>query len=60
MTKRPDRTVIQAAQTGDPLRPGGYVILVMIVVAIGLTTMLSTSPLSNELGRALRLSWWFS
>jgi hypothetical protein len=60
MTKRAARAVIQVAQIGVPLTPGGYVILVMIMVAIGLTATSSTVPLSNELGRALRLSWWFS
>jgi hypothetical protein len=30
------------------------------LAAMLLVAMLSTSPLSNELGRSDRLSWWFS
>src|SRR5258708_2915238 len=60
ITKRVARAVVQLAHVGNPLTPTGYVVLVVIVTAIGLAGMLSSSSLSNELGRALRLSWWFS
>jgi hypothetical protein len=32
----------------------------MTVAAVAMVMMLSTSSVGNELGRALRLSWWFS
>ncbi|MFL9912398.1 hypothetical protein [Paraburkholderia sp. RL17-337-BIB-A] len=53
------RAAIGVAYVGSPLTPAGYAILAMTVAAVALVAMLSTSSVGNELGRALRLSWWF-
>jgi hypothetical protein len=37
-----------------------YAIVAVTVAAFALVAMLCTSSVSNELGRSLRLSWWFS
>ena len=36
------------------------VLVFVMLAAMLLVAMLSISPLSNELGRSDRLSWWFS
>jgi mannose/fructose/N-acetylgalactosamine-specific phosphotransferase system component IID len=54
------RAAPRAAYVGGPLTPTGYAILAMTVAAVAMVMMLSTSSVGNELGRALRLSWWFS
>jgi hypothetical protein len=46
--------------TGNPLTPIGYAIVAVTVAAFALVAMLCTSSVGNELGRSLRLSWWFS
>lgn len=54
------RAALRVAYLGSPLTPTGYAILAMTIAAVALVAMLSTSPVGNELDRALRLSWWFS
>lgn len=56
------RAALRLAHLGDrgPMSPVGYVLLLVTVAAMLLVAMLSTSPLSNELGHSPRLSWWFS
>ncbi len=54
------RAALRIAYVGSPLTPTGYAILALTVAAVALVAMLSTSSVGNELGRALRLSWWFS
>jgi hypothetical protein len=54
------RAALRVAYVGNPLTPTGYAILAMTVATVALVAMLSTSSVGNELGRALRLSWWFS
>lgn len=54
------RVAIRVAYVGSPLIPTGYAILAMTVAAVALVAMLSTSSVGDELGRALRLSWWFA
>ncbi|WP_454808359.1 hypothetical protein [Paraburkholderia fungorum] len=54
------RAAIRVAYVGSPLTPTGYAILAMTVAAVALVAMLSTSSVGNELGRTIRLSWWFS
>ena len=53
------RNALRAAYAGNPLTPSGYAILAMMVAAVALVALLSTSSAGNELERALRLSWWF-
>jgi hypothetical protein len=54
------RAALRVAYAGSPLTPTGYAILVLTVAAVALVAMLSTSSVGNELGRAMRLSCWFS
>jgi hypothetical protein len=54
------RAALRVAYAGSPLTPTGYAILVLTVTAVALVAMLSTSSVGNELGRTMRLSWWFS
>jgi hypothetical protein len=54
------RAALRAAYAGRPLTPGGYAILALTLGAIALVAALSVSSTGDELGRALRLSWWFS
>lgn len=54
------RAAIRVGYVGSPLTPTGYAILAMTVATVALVAMLSTSSVGNELGRALRLSGWFS
>jgi hypothetical protein len=54
------RTAYRVAHVGNPLTPGGYLILALTVVAIVLVAVLSSSSAANELDHALRLSWWFA
>jgi hypothetical protein len=54
------RAALRVAYAGSPLTPTGYAIVVLTVAAVALAAMLSTSSVGNELGRAMRLSWWFS
>ena len=58
--KRIARAALRLAHFGAPLTPVGYVLVFVTLAAMLLVAMLSTSPLSNELGRSERLSWWFS
>ncbi|AJZ56917.1 hypothetical protein OI25_7565 [Paraburkholderia fungorum] len=54
------RAALRAAYAGGPLTPTGYAILALTVGAVALVAMLSASSAGDELGSALRLSWWFS
>jgi hypothetical protein len=54
------RAALRVAYVGNPLTPTGYAIVAVTVAAFALVAMLCTSSVSNELGRSLRLSWWFS
>lgn len=54
------RNAYQAAFTGRPFAPTGYAILALMVMAVALAAMFSTSSAGSELERASRLSWWFS
>jgi hypothetical protein len=54
------RAALRLAHFGAPLTPVGYVLVFVTLAAMLLVAVLSTSPLSNELGRSERLSWWFS
>ena len=54
------RAALRVAYAGSPLTPTGYAILALTVAAVALVAMLSSSSLGDELGRAMRLSWWFS
>ena len=58
--KRIARAALRLAHAGAPLTPVGYVLVFVTLAAMLLVAMLSTSPLSHELGRSDRLSWWFS
>lgn len=49
-----------AVRAPHPLRPAGYAIVAVTVAAFALVAMLCTSSIADELGRSLRLSWWFS
>ena len=60
MGKRIARAALRLAHSGAPLTPVGYVLVFVTLAAMLLVAMLSTSPLSHELGRSDRLSWWFS
>jgi hypothetical protein len=60
MGRRIARAALRLAHFGAPLTPVGYVLVFVTLAAMLLVAMLSTSPLSNELGRSDRLSWWFS
>ena len=60
MGKRIARAALRLAHAGAPLTPVGYVLVFVTLAAMLLVAMLSTSPLSHELGRSDRLSWWFS
>jgi hypothetical protein len=60
MGKRVARAALRLAHFGAPLTPVGYLLVFVTLAAMLLVAMLSTSPLSNELGRSDRLSWWFS
>lgn len=54
------RAALRVAYAGSPLTPTGYAILALTVAAVALVAMLSTSSLGDEIGRAVRLNWWFS
>jgi len=54
------RTPLRAVYARNPLTPAGYAILAMTAIAVALAAVLSTSSISNELERALRVSGWFS
>jgi hypothetical protein len=60
MRRRIARAALRLAHFGAPLTPVGYVLVFVTLAAMLLVAVLSTSPLSNELGRSERLSWWFS
>jgi len=48
-----------AAYAGGSLTPTGYLLIAMTVSAIVIAAALSASTVGDELGRAVRLSWWF-
>lgn len=54
------RAALRVAYAGNPLTPTGYAIVAVTVAAFALVAMLCTSSIADELGRSLRLSWWFS
>ena len=54
------RTALRAAYAGHPLTPTGYAILALMVAAVALVAILSTSSVGHELDPPLRLGWWFS
>ena len=54
------RAALRVAYVGNPLTPTGYAIVTVTVAAFALVAMLCASAVGNELGRSLRLSWWFS
>ncbi|WP_147408485.1 hypothetical protein [Paraburkholderia fungorum] len=54
------RSALRVAYAGNPLTPTGYAIVAVTVAAFALVAMLCTSSIADELGRSLRLSWWFS
>jgi hypothetical protein len=54
------RAALRMAHGGNPLTPTGYAIVAVTVAAFALVALLCTSSVGNELGRSLRLSWWFS
>lgn len=58
--KTAGRAALRVAYAGNPLTPIGYAIVAVTVGAFALVAMLCTSAVGNELGRSLRLSWWFS
>jgi hypothetical protein len=60
MRRRIARAALRLAHFGAPLTPVGCVLVFVTLAAMLLVAVLSTSPLSNELGRSERLSWWFS
>jgi hypothetical protein len=53
------RSGLWPALVDGTLTPAGYVILAVIVVAIGLAAMLSTCWDRDGLDRVLRVGWWF-
>jgi hypothetical protein len=54
------RAALRVACADNPLTPTGYAIVAVTLAASPLGAMLCTSSVGNELGRSLRLSWWFS
>ncbi|MFL9884561.1 hypothetical protein PQR68_20510 [Paraburkholderia agricolaris] len=54
------RAAFRVVYAGNPLTPAGYAIVAVTVAAFVLVAMLCTSSIADELGRSLRLSWWFS
>ncbi|WP_227247186.1 hypothetical protein [Paraburkholderia caribensis] len=53
------RSVSRSAFTGRPLTPTGYAIVALMVMALAMVAMFSTSSAGGELESALRLSWWY-
>jgi hypothetical protein len=49
-----------ATYAGGSLTPTGYLLIALTVAAIVIAAALSASTVGDELGRAVRLSWWFA
>ena len=50
----------KAAHVGSLLTPTVCLLIVLTVAAIVIAGALSASSVGDELGRAVRLSWWFA
>ena len=50
----------KAGQVGSSLTPTVCLLIVLTVAAIVIAGALSATAVGDELGRAVRLSWWFA